>query len=286
MRKGILSLALILTAAALAYPQQVSFKLAGGLSWINGDDFNAALPGEYNLIKASALTTSGTFKNLTSGPHFQAELITHISRRIAVGLGGGYYRVSNQSIVAGNGQTADGPYDATSTFAPQVSVIPFFVNLHYFADLAPKIKIDVYAGPVFSIVQTHIENPTTSTVLSTSTSEVFTASSTSFGGQAGLGVSYRITSRIFLIADGSYHFGKTTDLIGNWVKNVNSTAGFTSSSSDQYYLWTYDYAQGNTYSRIGFFDVNGPTGDGIANAKKAAIDISGIQLSAGVRISF
>lgn len=286
MRKGILSLALILIAAALAYPQQVSFKLAGGLSWINGDDFNAALPGEYNLIKASAMTTSGTFKNLTSGPHFQAELITHISRRIAIGLGGGYYRVSNQSVVASNGQTADGPYDATSTFAPQVSVIPFFVNLHYFADLAPKIKIDVYAGPVFSIVQTHIENPTTSTVLSTSTSEVFTASSISLGGQAGLGFSYRLRSRIFLIADGSYHFGKTTDLIGNWVKNVNSSAGFTSSSSDAYYIWTYDYTQGSTYSRIGFFDVNGPNGDGISNARRAKIDISGFQLSAGIRISF
>jgi len=286
MKKGILSFTFILIAAALAYPQQVSFKLTGGLSWIDGDDFNAALPGEYNLIKASALKTSGAFKNLTSGAHFQAELITHISKRIAVGLGGGYCRVSNQGVVAGSGQTTSGPYDATSTFAPQVSVIPFFVNLHYFADLAPKIKLDVYAGPVFSIVQTHIENPRTSTTLSTSISESFTSSSTALGGQAGLGLSYRLSSRIFLIVDGSYHFGKTTDLIGNWVKNVNSTAGFTSSSSAEYYLWAYDFAQGGTYSRIGFFDVNGPKGDGISNARKAVIDISGIQLSAGVRISF
>jgi hypothetical protein len=286
MRKGTLSLALILIAAALAYPQQVSFKLAGGLSWINGNDFNAALPGEYNLIKASSLTTSGAFKNLTSGPHFQAELITHISGHIAIGLGGGYYRISNQGAVANSGQTADGPYNATTTFAPQVSVIPFFVNLHYFADLAPKIKLDVYAGPVFSIIQTHIEHPQTSTVLSTSISEVFTASSTALGGQAGLGLSYQLTRHISLIVDGNYHFGKTTDLIGNWVQNVNSNTGFTSSSSDSYYLWTYDYTQGSAYSRIGFFDVNGPAGAGISNAKKAAIDVSGIQLSAGVRISF
>ena len=286
MKKGTLALAFILAAAGLAPAQQVSFKLAGGLSWINGDDFNAALPGEFGLIKASALTTSGAFKNLTYGAHFQAEIITHISRRIAIGLGGGYCRISNQSTVTSSGQTADGSYDATSTFAPQVSVIPFFVNLHYFADLAPKIKLDVYAGPVFSIVQTHIENPRTSTTLSTSISESFTSSSTALGGQAGLGLSYRLSSRIFLIVDGSYHFGKTTDLIGNWVKNVNSTAGFTSSSSAEYYLWTYDLVQEGTYSRIGFFDVNGPKGDGMANARKASIDISGIQLSAGVRISF
>ena len=286
MRKGILSLALILIAAALAYPQQVSFKLAGGLSWINGNDFNSALPGEYNLIKASSATTSGTFKNLTSGPHFQAELITHISPRVAIGLGGGYYRISSQGVVSSTGLSADGPYSATSTFSPQVSVIPFFVNVHYFADLAPKIKLDVYAGPVFSIVQAHIENPQTSTILSTSVSETFSASSTSLGGQAGLGLGYRLGAHISLIVDASYHLAKTTDLVGNWVKNVNSDTGFTSTSSDSYYLWTYDYTQGGTYSRIGFFDVNGPTGDGISRAKKASIDISGIQLSAGVRISF
>ena len=34
--------------------------------------------------------------------------------------------------------------------------MPFYLNLHFFAKLAPKLNLDVYAGPVFIIVQTHI----------------------------------------------------------------------------------------------------------------------------------
>jgi hypothetical protein len=289
MRKGILSLALVLAVAALAPAQQVSFKLMGGLSWIDGSDYNAGVTGAYNLIRNSSLSAAGSFKNLSHGPHFQAEVITHISSHLAIGLGGGYYRVSDESLVTSRGTAMDGTaYDATSSFKPQVSVIPFCLNLHYFAALGPKMKLDVYAGPVFSIVQVHIENPTTSTALTTSSLELFTASQVSFGAQAGLGVSYQLTRRISLVADGSYHLGGVKDLLGNWVKNVTtSSAGLTTSSSDAYYMWSYDLAQGSgTYRQFGFAGTAGPTGDGISNARKTKIDISGFMFSAGVRISF
>ena len=288
MKKGALGLALVLAAAVLAPAQQVSFKLMGGWSWINGSDYSTGIAGKSSLIRATSTTSSGSFANLTNGPHFQAELITHISSHVAIGLGGGYYRVSNESLVSYGGLAADGTtFSATSTLKPQVSVIPFFLNVHYFVALAPKMKLDVYAGPLFSIVQTHVENPGTLTTANTTTLELFTASQTSFAVQAGVGVSYQVARRIWIIADGSYHLGSITNLQGNWVKNTTSDAGFTSASSDSYYMWMYDLAKGsNTYRQFGFFDANGPTGTGISNVRKAKIDISGLMLSAGIRISF
>jgi hypothetical protein len=287
MKKGALALALILAAAVLAPAQQVSFKLMGGLSWINGSDYNDGIAGDFALFRATSTTVSGSFANLTGGAHFQAELITHINGWLAVGLGGGYYRVSNTSTVSSGGLATDGtPYTATSTLSPQVSVIPFSLNVHYFADLGPKLKIDAYAGPVFFIVQTHIENPGTLTTANTSTLELFTASASTLGAQAGLGLSYQLMRRISILVDASYHFGSYTDIQGNWVKNTTSDAGFTSLSSDSYFMWSYNYTQGATYQQYGFFDANGPTGAGISKARKTKIDISGLMISAGVRISF
>ena len=285
MKKGALALALILAAAVLAPAQQVSFKLMGGFSWINGSDYNDGIAGDFALIRATSTTVSGSFANLTNGAHFQAELITHINGWLAVGLGGGYYRVSNTSKVSYAGLAADGTtYSATSTLSPQISVIPFFLNVHYFAALSPKLKLDIYAGPVFFIVQTHIENPGTLTSANTSTLELFTASASTLGAQAGVGLAYQLSRRFHVIADASYHLGSYTDIQGNWVKNTTSDAGFTSLSSDSYYMWT--YTQNGSYAQYGFAGTAGPTGDGISNARHTKIDISGLVISAGVRISF
>ena len=64
MKKVILSLSVLLIAAALAYPQSVVFKLGGGLSWLNGSDLNAGLAGETGAVKAASQTMSGGFEKL------------------------------------------------------------------------------------------------------------------------------------------------------------------------------------------------------------------------------
>jgi len=285
MKKGTLGLILILAAAVLAPAQQISFKLTGGLSWIDGRDFNSAAAGGYAQLRDASTSISGSFPSLNNGAHFQAEMITYVTSWLGVGLGGGYYRVSNQGSVSWSGIGSDGaPFGATSTLKTQVSVIPFFMNVHYFARLAPRLNLDVYAGPVFFIVQTHVENPGTLTTANTSTLELFTASDSTLGAHAGLGLSYQLTRRFHLVGEAEYHVGSYTDLQGNWVQNTTSDAGFDSLSSDSYFMWT--YTQSGKYTRYGFSDLNGPTGDGITGARHTKIDISGLMLSAGVRISF
>jgi hypothetical protein len=287
MRKTILSAALLIVAAGVAFPQQISFKLTGGLNWIDGNDYNAGVQGSYNYLRAISQTTSGTFKNLTNGPNFQAEIVNYLGPNLGIGLGGGYYRVSSEGQVASHGVLEGVPYDATSTYRGQVSVIPFFLNVHYLARLAPRLKLDLFGGPVFAIVQTHIENPSTSTILSTTQNEFYTASSTSLGVQAGLGLSFEFSRRVSLIAEATYRMAKLTEeIMGNWVKNVITSLGQTVSSSAESFLWTYALTQGGTFTRIGFFDKNGPTGETVSGAKKAVIDLSGLVASVGVKFSF
>jgi hypothetical protein len=285
MKKAIWSIGVLLIVATLAYPQQVSFKLKGGLSWINGDDYNKGIAGENQYIKDTSSTMSGAYAELRSGMNFEAEIIVHMGPRFAFGFGGGYYRLQNDSTVTSHGVLSDAPFDAVSTYKPRLSTIPLYVNIHYLAPLTSQMKLDIYAGPLFQIVQYTFENPSTTTISSVNQILTFTSSTTSFGFQGGVGLSYTITPGLSLIAETCYRYGTVFDLSGNWVVIGTSDAGAINNSSDSYYMWVYNYTQGGTYTRIGYSDVNGPTGSGVSNASKAVIRMSGITATIGVKFS-
>jgi hypothetical protein len=284
MKKVLLSLSVLLAAAALAYPQNVVFKLNGGLSWLNGSDLNAGLAGETEAVKAAAQTVTGGFEALSNGLSGQLEIITLINARLGVGLVGGYYRVSRISQISSHGLAGDGtPYDATGSYNVRVSVLPFGINIHYMVPLGARLTLDAYAGPDFSVVQFNVANPTTTTIARVNQLVTFTASRTALGGQIGFGLAYRLVPGLSLIADGFYRIQKIGELQGNWARSGTSDAGDLAGSSSAYYLWTY---QDGGIQRLGFYDTNGPSGAAVTGARKAEINLSGLALVAGVRFSF
>lgn len=287
MRKTILSSFLLLGAAAFVYPQHVSFKLTGGLAWINGDDYSSGIAGENKYIKDTSLTMSGAYKTLESGANLQFEIINYLNPRLGVGIGGGYYRLANKSKVTNQGTLSDAPFDTESTYKTRLSVIPLFLNFHYFLRVAAKTSLDVFAGPVFQIVQFNFENPSKTSILSTDHTVSFTASKTSLDIQGGLGLNYEVSSGVALILEAGYRRGRISDIKGNWADLGDSASGPISNSSAEYFMWTYnEIVQGNVYQRIGYFDKNGPVGDSISGARKADLKLSGLTAAAGLKFSF
>jgi opacity protein-like surface antigen len=286
MRKTVVFLSVLFIAAAAAYPQLISFKLNAGLTWINGDDYNQGIAGRNQYIRDTTSTMSGAYKELTSGVNLSGEIIVHTKSAWAVGFGGGYYHLGNESTVTGQGLLAGALFDFSSTFKPKISVIPMYVNLHFVTRLAPKANLDLYAGPLFQVVQFTFENPSTLSINSVNQTVTYTASQTSFGFQAGLGLSYDIMNGVALIVDGCYRNGKVTNLMGNWAALGTSATGAINNSSAEYYAWAYDYSPAGKYFLLDFFDNNGPSGDFVANARKAEIRLSGITASAGLKIHF
>jgi hypothetical protein len=238
-------------------------------------------------IRGTSLTSSGAFGELGRGPGFQAEIIVAAGKRLSVGMGGGYYVIRNEGSMTWTGELDGKPFDASATIIPRLSVIPFFLNIHYTVRLTPGLSLDLFAGPVFQIVQFNVENPSATTVLDANQVVTFTASKTSGGGQGGLGLNLRLFRGIELVADAFYRSGSVADLKGNWVKVGTSSLGAIAGSSAEYFLWAYDQTQeGTTYPRAGYFDLNGPTGDSISGIKKVEIDLGGLSFSAGIKINF
>ena len=81
--------ALFLVVAVAAFPAQFSLKLTGGLSWFNGDDYNAGITGLNNYLADTYPPVSGTFSTLTNGMKLQGEAILWFTPNIGVGFGGG-----------------------------------------------------------------------------------------------------------------------------------------------------------------------------------------------------
>jgi hypothetical protein len=285
MKKYFFYLIMFALVAAAAYPQTVSLKLTGGLTWIDGGDYSLGLSGENRLLGDNLSAMSGAYQPLDHGLQGQIEMIHNINSHLAVGLGGGYYRVSREGRVTGSGLVLGVPFALDSTITAKVSVIPFFINLHYLAHVASRLSLDIFAGPVFEVVQFNFQNSSSTTLLTTQTTEKFTASRTAFGGQAGLGLNFEIIKGVSFVAEGCYRYAKVTDLQGNWSLLGTSSLGPVNKTSSISTMWFYRLTAGSTYDQFAFFDT-APQGASISGARRAEINLSGFIASAGFKFSF
>jgi hypothetical protein len=288
---------LILAAAALAAAgpvraqEKVVFKLMGGIASVNGEDYNAGALGAYRYAIDNSTGLTGGYKTLSSGADFQAEIVNYWGPHFGVGFGGGYFRVANSSGIAGTVATDGtvsimaGGYDFTSNFAPKFSVLPFFINVHYKFQLGGGLTLEAFAGPVFQIMQFSFTREATSTLDDLAETETFNASDTTLGIQAGLTASWRIWRGVSIVADGFYRSGTVSNIKGNWFLTRTTTSGTETTSSNSYYYWYYDYSQGGLYAQTGFFDADGPGGDGISGARKANINLTGMVILFGLKFS-
>jgi hypothetical protein len=290
-RTAIIALTALLgtAAAASAAPADkplLSYKLTGILAGISGGEYNDGIRGENGYLAAASTSLTGAYKEIKRGLGFQLEVILPLGRRFGVGVGGGYFRIRGEGSVEYTGLSDGTAFDAASTMTSRLSVLPFFVNLHYTHEFGPRLSLDAYAGPLFQIVQFNADNPSTSTLLATDQTVTFTATQTSLGLQAGIGAAYRLTKGIAVIADALYRSGSVSDLKGNWTAVGTNADGTIAGSSDAYYLWDFDAtAGGKTFTRTGFYDTDGPKDLDAFNARKASIGLDGLSFQAGIRIS-
>ncbi len=271
MKKTFGFCALFLVLAASAFPAQFSLKLTGGLNWVGGDDYNAGIKGLYDFLAATYPPVSGTFSTLTSGMKLQGEAVLWFTPNIGLGFGAGYTRIKKDDTVTFVALTT-----GTLRYAPELSVIPLFLNAHYLYPAASFLDIDFYGGPVLFL--TSVKFNRSNKWLFWDLQDSFESTGAALGFQAGLGLEFKLASAIALVLDASYHFGRLNEVKGTYTQRGQSFGLPDEYSSDSVYLWKYN---DSGYDRIEL-DTEPPS-DG---AGKAVLNLSGIALSAGFKIIF
>ncbi len=285
MKRTLAAVVLLAVLAEPGFSQQVSFKFSAGWTTVQGDDYKTAAAGMNRYLRDSYGNVQGDYRALTNGGTFQAEIMTHWGKRLAVGFGGGFYQIKkSESIIAALGG-ADGTVTTETSFVPGLTAIPFFLNVHYKISPGKKLGLELIGGPVFQITQFTTERNALSTADPLGEVEAFKASVPTLGLQAGVSLSLKVGAGISLVADGLFRYGKAFNFVGNWTYFGTLTTGTTTGTSSTYYLWLYDFTgPKGTYPLIGYYDEKGPSGAGISSARKAEFNISGVVLTAGIKI--
>jgi opacity protein-like surface antigen len=269
MKKMIGICVLFLAASVLAYPAQLSFKLTGGINWMSGSDYNDGVKGVHDYYVANYPPVTGTFQSLGNALKFQGEAILMFTPDIGVGIGGGYTQIKKSDTVT---YTLIGYPDAI-TYSPNFSVVPLFLNFHYFVPAGSMLDIDLYAGPALYL--TSLKWTDSDVYALWNTHNAFSSKGTAFGFQAGAGLDIKLGSSLAVVLDASYHFGKVSEVKG------------TRTSTGTVLIWPFNNSYPNTYlwsSTLGGYPVislNDVQPDG---GRKAALDLSGIALMAGIKI--
>jgi len=272
MKKLISIGVLFLVAGVLAYPAQFSLKLTGGINWMSGSDYNAGIKGLNDYLKATYPPVAGAFQTLDTATKFQGEAIFQIAPNIGLGIGGGYYQIKKNDTVT---YVAAG-YTDTVNYSPDFSVIPLFLNLHILIPAGSMLNIDLYAGPALYL--TNLKWTDSDKWVLWNLSHTFSSTGTAFGFQAGAGLDIHLAPIIAIVLDASYHFGKLNEVKGTWTQKGTFIIWSYDDSFPNSYLW---YYMNGTYPQIEL-NPNQPSSSG---SRKAAIDLSGIALTAGIKIS-
>lgn len=143
---------------------QLGFNLGGGMSNINGGDFNQAIRGWNSLYTDLNDYYDKTYytvdwKELKWLTNFRGEIFARIGKYFGVGLGVEFMKKSNPGTIVYNYDNtqkfqwttyytnvviAD---DQTSTWDQSISVIPLTLNLYGYFPLSDKIDLFANLGP-------------------------------------------------------------------------------------------------------------------------------------------
>ena len=121
-------------------------RLYGGFSQAEAGDVNEGLDGYYEMCKLySALgigTTTGGYTPLRAGYNFGADLVFQITPQIGIGIGAGYIRFSQSSLMTWSRDSEDIEISGT----PTLSAVPIRLGLFLTLPLGKKLNLTVDFG--------------------------------------------------------------------------------------------------------------------------------------------
>ena len=280
--KKLWTLAAILVLTNALASGAVSFKLKGGLAYLPMAEYNDGLRGGYDFLAKTLGSPNGEFNSIQWGTEFGGEIILSLRGGFSLGLGAGYLRMTRESTFGYEWMT----FTAQETLAPRITVVPVILNLHWTVPLGRSLRLDLYAGAGYYLADLHQEFRTSTNFFEFSESQIFQARKGAFGGQGGIALEFVLGSHAAFFVQAEGRYVALSDVQGDTMEQGSWFLGDWSGDQGKAYLWAYSLADaGTTYPQLAV-SFSAPAGTGVTNVRKAQIDLSGISLTAGIRIDF
>ncbi len=253
--------------SVIAYADTISgkrfeLKLAGGISYLSGTDFDADTASEKNP--------------LDWGGEISGEIVFHLSR-IAISGGVGYINGKSSSKDV---TTEGGVVTATSTLALNAKAIPVTLGVYYFLPVSSRSQVFLHAGAGYYFVSfardSTRENDTPYWIDINST-----GSGGDFGFHGGIGFEYSISENVILLIEGAGRYAKIKGFEGT--RNRNDSNNWSDSIDGRYYTLERLTGSQGWVKRTNVFTEK-PSGDDVRNVRDPEIDFSGFTFRIGIKL--
>ncbi len=276
------TLVTILVLANAVASGAISLKLKGGFVYLPMAEYNDGLRGGYDYLAKTLDSPTGEFRPAQLGAEFGGEVILSLGGGFSLGMGAGYLRVTRESTISYDWMT----FTAQETLTPRITAVPLVLNLHRAVPLGRSLRLDLYAGAGYYLTDLHQDFRTSTNFFEFSENQTFQARKGALGGQGGIALEFFLGrhTAFFVQAEGRYV--TLSDVQGDTTEQGNWFLGDWTGAGGKAYLWSYDLTDaGSTYPQIAV-SFSPPAGTGVTNVRKTRIDLSGVSLTAGIKIEF
>ncbi len=257
----------------------LSLKLAAGLSFFSGGDFNRGAAGMFDSsaddIRSWGYTEeSRAPRSLRSGFDVGGDIIYYLTTRIGIGLGMDYIHASADSafMFRGNDLVTIKMYSTPwfNGYCPRL-------GLFYDLPVNRWLALSFSGGPALFFVKYNYNR----NVFAPPVAEDFyqQAKAVGIGLQGGLGLALHLNPRVAVFLEAQGRFAKISGFEGSEKVSheVNGWPNIREARGTLYLVERYRYPELSVLA-------DGDTG--VQNASKAVLDLTGVTFLAGLRLRF
>jgi len=261
-------------------------RLTGGASLLMRNDFNDHLQGLNDFRdESSPFILDSEFEMLKMGMDFGGEILINFMPHFSMGIGAGY-------LSAGKETTAEYRYwtvDAEMTYHPRFSVIPITLSFYYGIPLGSSMEVVLNAGIGYYIGTVNYDYyyKDVSSGYLYEDEETWSAKSNAFGFHGGIDLEFGISPNLALVLGAKGRYANLTDLTGDLEWEIDTNYGYSDSGTERdLTLWFGDYKYTTEkYPRL-LLSENEPSSSWWSDVRKAEVNLSGIVLQAGIKVTF
>lgn len=276
----------VFALTGMSQAQKFRVKLSGGYGTMATGDYNsfgAGLDDVLSALEALGATTEGEFNKINLGFEYEAEFIISLPAGFGVGVGVGYIHRGKMTEMNASIPLVG---SASASIDPKIKAMPINVSAYYFTPGIAPLKFFVYGGfgYYFGKLTTDIrENSTPPDFWS---KQEATLKDQSFGLHGGVGLEFKMAPRIAVFIEGRARYCKLKSWNGDGT--YEDSDGFI--YTDEGLMWYFEeldqnYGSGEWLPAI-TIATGSPSGPNIRNAREFEVNLSGISLRTGIRISF
>ena len=281
--KLVAAIALLFVPALVKADVKISFKLQGGWTYVSAGEVNRANKALFNWEGALWPTSQGGYRPVRHGVECGGDFIFEFTPRIGVGIGCGYLTASRGSLM----EFADPENDIDGGLSarPELSALPVRLSLILRFPLSAKIDLTTRMGGSYYFLARYNDEIRENSFSGLGQIHGFYGfahraeiGSAALGLDAGIGIEYRLNSRVFLCLDATGRFAKLHGWEGSstiYNEFLNMTEHGT--------LYYESFPALPDFPRLIMVQTDPPAGPG-GKPRQAVIDFSGISLQAGIRI--